>query len=69
MAFDMQFCFILKNVGSNLDKNHYVIRLKFFLKFLKKHTQNYLEKIKKSKQVLKKYIKKKKCFHLLVGDI
>jgi hypothetical protein len=69
MRFDKQTCFILKDVGSNLDKNHIVYTVKILFEIFKETRPELFKKDKKIKLAVKKYIKKKRCFHSSVGGI
>ncbi len=58
MTFDRQSCFILKNLGSNLDKNHDVYTVKILFEIFKETHPELFRKDKKIKAGRKKIYKK-----------
>ena len=48
MGFDSQTCFILKEVGSNLDKNHIVFTVKILFEIFKEIRPELFKKDKKT---------------------
>ena len=58
MRFDKQTCFILKDVGSNLDKNHIVYTVKILFEIFKETRPELFKKDKKNKAGRKKIYKK-----------
>ena len=49
MGFDSQTCFILKEVGSNLDKNHIVFTVKILFEIFKEIRPELFKKDKKTR--------------------
>lgn len=68
MGFDSPTCFILKEVSSNLDKNHIVFTVKILFEIFKEICPELFKKDKKTRPSPKRNIKLIKCIPSSVLD-